>query len=464
MGNIVKSLSMAGLFALSLFGANFSAYAQIVRFPTISPLKNVVFVAPINGVIDLGLAPFIERVLAEAKSHHAAAVVLDINTLGGRMDAAVQIRDALLNSSVRTIAFIDKRAISAGALISLAAETIAMSPGGTIGAATPVQGSPSTKTTDATSEKTISYVRKEFSATAESRKRPALIAEAMVDSDVVIPGISEKGKLLTLTTQEALKLKIADLQADSIETLLKELNIQNVELRTLTPNWAEEVVRFLTHPVVSSILVSLAMLGIFIEMRTPGFGIPGIIGVSSLSLFMWGHWLVKLAGWEELLLVIAGILLFALEMFVIPGFGVVGILGLIALLGALILSTLGSGSHTDFVLWAFARMGFSLLIAVVLSIIFLKYLPKSPIGRKLILSTQLDAAKGYSSAPPGDFHWLGQSGVAHSALRPAGIADFQGHRIDVVSDGEFIDAGARIRVTHVDGNRIVVTRDFSLHT
>jgi membrane-bound serine protease (ClpP class) len=447
------------LLALSLFSVSWSLYAQPA-----STQKNVVYVVPVKGVIDLGLAPFIQRVLNEAQKNQAAAVILDINTFGGRVDAAVQIRDALLNSPVRTIAFIDKRAISAGALISLAAQTIVMAPGSTIGAATPVQSGPAGSTTAPTSEKTVSYVRKEFRATAESRKRPPLIAEAMVDSDVVIPDVSEKGKLLTLTTEEALKLKVADLQANSIEALLKELNILDTELRSFTPNWAEEVVRFLTHPVVSSLLVSVAMLGIFLELRTPGFGAPGVIGLSSLSLFMWGHWLVQLAGWEELLLALLGVFLFALELFVIPGFGIVGILGLLALLGALVMSTLGAGSHSGFVLWAVVRMGFSVALAIVLTALFLKFLPKLPIGRKLILSTALETSDGFSSAPPTDYQWLGRTGLAHSTLRPAGIADFQGHRVDVVSDGEFIDAGAPIRVLHVDGNRIVVQRDLGPQT
>jgi membrane-bound serine protease (ClpP class) len=459
MSFIQKTFLSLSLLALSLFSVSWSLYAQPA-----STQKNVVYVVPVKGVIDLGLAPFIQRVLNEAQKHQAAAVILDINTFGGRVDAAVQIRDALLNSPVRTIAFIDKRAISAGALISLAAQTVVMAPGSTIGAATPVQSGPAGSTTAPTSEKTVSYVRKEFRATAESRKRPPLIAEAMVDSDVVIPDVSEKGKLLTLTTEEALKLKVADLQANSIEALLKELNILDTELRSFTPNWAEEVVRFLTHPVVSSLLVSVAMLGIFLELRTPGFGAPGVIGLSSLSLFMWGHWLVQLAGWEELLLALLGVFLFALELFVIPGFGIVGILGLLALLGALVMSTLGAGSHSGFVLWAVVRMGFSVALAIVLTALFLKFLPKLPIGRKLILSTALETSDGFSSAPPTDYQWLGRTGLAHSTLRPAGIADFQGHRVDVVSDGEFIDAGAPIRVLHVDGNRIVVQRDLGPQT
>src|SRR5262245_5757996 len=217
----------------------------------------VVYIAPVEGIIDLGLAPFLQRVLREATDQAAAAVILEINTFGGRMDAAVLIRDSLLSARVRTVAFVNKRAISAGALISLAAEKIAMADGGTIGAATPVQVGLPGAPAQPVEEKTVSYVRTEFRSTAESRKRPPLIAEAMVDADVEIPGLIEKGKLLTLTTEEALQHKIADFRADTIEQVLKQLALEGSEVRRATPNWAENLVRFLTHPLVSSLLISL---------------------------------------------------------------------------------------------------------------------------------------------------------------------------------------------------------------
>jgi membrane-bound serine protease (ClpP class) len=256
--NRVARLALVGL---ALFASVVIAHAQEKR--------PVVSVAPIEGIIDLGLAPFVKRVLEEAEQAGAAAVVLDINTFGGRVDAAVQIRDALLSSRVRTIAFVNKRAISAGALIALAAEKIVMADGSTIGAATPVQmGQPGEKT-EPVGEKTVSYVRKECRATAESRTRPPLIAEAMVDADVVIPKLIDKGKLLTLTTEEALKHKLIDFRADSIENALQQLGLVAPEIRNVSANWAENVVRFLTNPVVSSLLITIAMLGIILEMRTP---------------------------------------------------------------------------------------------------------------------------------------------------------------------------------------------------
>ncbi|HEX6210736.1 MAG TPA: NfeD family protein [Methylomirabilota bacterium] len=433
---------------LGLLAGGTSAPAQM-RLP-------VVYVAPIEGIIDLGLAPFVERVLAEATEAKADAVVLEINTFGGRVDAAVLIRDALLRSPVRTVAFVNKRAISAGALISLAAEKIVMADGGTIGAATPVQmGSPGgeTKPVD---EKSVSYMRKEFRATAESRQRPPLVAEAMVDPDVVIDGVIEKGKLLTLTTTEALKLKVADVRADSLEAVLEYLKLPGAQIRRPTVNWAEQLVRFFTHPVLSSVLMTIGILGIIVELRTPGFGVPGAIGLTSLGLFFWGHWLVRLAGWEEILLVALGLVLLALEIFVIPGFGITGALGILALVGGLALSLIGAGATGGLVLWAVGRVALSLLIAIGASLVLLRLLPHLPYGRSLVLATDLDARAGYASAPESDLKWIGKRGTAGTPLRPAGIALFDGERVDVVSRGEYIAADAPIEVVRVDGNRIVV--------
>jgi len=446
-------LSIVGLGLIAVLGSNTFVFAQ---------QPPVVYVAPIEGIIDLGLAPFVQRVLGEATDAGAAAVILDINTFGGRVDAAVLIRDALLNARVKTVAFVNKRAISAGALISLAAEKIVMADGGTIGAATPVQMGQPGAPAQPVEEKTVSYVRKEFRATAESRKRPPLIAEAMVDADVEIRGLIQKGKLLTLTTEEALKHKLADFRADTIADVLKQFDLAGAEVRRASPNWAENLVRFLTHPIVSSLLITIGMLGIILEIRTPGFGVPGALGIASLALFFWGHWLVQLAGWEELLLVGSGLVLLVLEIFVIPGFGLAGVLGIGALLAGLSLSLIGGGATWEFILKAAGRVVFSLLLALVASLAVLRFLPRLPFGRRLILETELLAGAGGSSAPESDRMWLGKSGTALSPLRPAGIAEIEGERVDVVSDGDLIEPGVPIVVTHVDGNRIVVRRDRAL--
>ena len=450
----LKALASLALVALGLLGLLLPA----ARFASAQAVttKPIVYVLQVEGVIDLGLAPFVQRVIDEATQAAAAALILEIDTFGGRVDAAVQIRDALLNSKLRTVGFVNKRAISAGALIGLATQTLAMATGSTIGAAAPVQmGTPGAAAKPA-EEKTVSYLRKEFRATAEARKRPLLVAEAMVDADVEVAGIVDKGKLLTLTTDEALAIKVADFRADTLDSVLSQLGLEGAEIRTASPHWAEQLVRFLTHPILSSLLISIGMIGILVEMRTPGFGVAGGLGVVSLALFFWGHWLVQLAGWEELLLAAAGVALLAAEVFLIPGFGLAGALGIAALLGALVLSMTGAGDTAAVIVEAVWRVVIALVVALLSGIVLLRFVPRLPFARRLVLASNLGTGPAHGSAPLSDQRWLGKHGHAASVLRPAGIADIEGERVDVVSDGALIERGAPIQVLRVDGNRIVV--------
>jgi membrane-bound serine protease (ClpP class) len=415
-----------------------------------------VFVVPVDGTIDLGLAPLLARAIEEAKAAGAAAVLLDINTFGGRVDAAVAMRDSLLTADLPTIAFINQRAISAGALIALACERIYMVEGGTIGAAAPVVGGMGQ--TQPADEKSVSYVRTEFRATAETRGRPPELAEAMVDADVAIEGVIEKGKLLTLTAADAVRLRVADAIAPTAEAALAAAGIDTAALVPVSETWAETLVRFLTGPVISSLLMSLGVLGLLIEMRTPGFGLPGGIGVLALGLFLWGHWIVQLAGWEEVLLLGAGLVLLFLEVFVTPGFGLAGGVGLLAIIGGLGLMLVGEGATVAVILRALGRAAISMLVAIAGGLALMRFLPHLPFGRELILGSEMTAAQGYQSADEEARSWLGRSGRALSPLRPSGIAEIDGRRVDVVSDGDFIEPGAPVRVVEVDGYRVVVHR------
>lgn len=436
----------AALLLIVAIGAPHSPQAQMTR--------PVVYIVPIEGVVDLGLAPFLARAISEAEEAGAAAVLLDINTLGGRVDAAIAMRDTLLNAPVRTVAFVNPRAISAGALLALATETIVMNSGGTIGAAMPVtSGGGQAQAAD---EKSVSYMRKEFGATAERRGRPSTFAEAMVDADVEIEGVVAKGKLLTLTTSEALAYGIADLSADSVEGALRSAGLANADMRQLSQTWAETLVRFLTNPIVSSLLMTIGLLGILVEIRTPGFGFPGIVGLMSLALFFWGHWIVQLAGWEEVVLVAAGLLLIGVELFVVPGFGIVGMAGVVALVAGLGMSLVGAGATPAMIIGALGRVALSIVFSLVAWLVLLRVVPRLPFGRRMVLNVDMSVEQGYAAAPESDRAWLGRTGTAISPLRPAGIAEIEGTRLDVVSDGNFIEALAEIQVTRVDGNRIVV--------
>lgn len=413
-----------------------------------------VAIATIHGEIDLGLAPYVERVIKEAERDGASAVALEIDTLGGRVDAAIVIRDALLGAEVPTLAFVNPRAISAGALIAMAARDVVMAEGATIGAAAPVLAGP--QGAQPAGEKATSYVRKEFRATADARGRPGELAEAMVDADVEVPGVIERGKLLTLTTEEAIALGVADRRADTLEEAIAGMGLPGAELRRAAPNWAEWLVRFLTKPAVSSLLLAVGTLGVLLELRTPGFGVPGVVGILGLALFFWSHALVQLVGWEELLLLGIGAALLALEALVIPGFGIAGVLGIAALFAGLALSLVGAGVTFNGVAMAIGQVAIALVAALLGALGLLRVLPRLPFGRRLVLAGGLGAEA--PAVLPVEETAIGDHGVTETPLRPSGIARFAGARVDVVSEGEYVAAGEPVEVTLIEGGRVVVRR------
>jgi len=258
----------------------------------------LVYRVAISGTIDLGLAPFVARAVKEAEGDKADLVVFDINTLGGRLDAMIEIRDAIVEAKVPTAAYVNPRAISAGALITLACRMIYMAPGATIGAATPVSGAG-----EKASEKVVSYARSEFRATAERNGRDPDIAAAMVDESIKIPGLIEEGKLLTLTTEQALRWKIADGQFSSFEDLLEGLKFKAAKVVQPEIGWAEHLIRFLNNPIISSILLAVAFFGLLAEVQTGGWGLPGSASIVALGLYFGSKYLVGLAGFEEILLI-----------------------------------------------------------------------------------------------------------------------------------------------------------------
>ncbi|MBU0550543.1 nodulation protein NfeD [Myxococcota bacterium] len=426
-----------------------------------------VLVIPIKETIDLGLAPFVTRML-EARAHDVSAVILDVDTFGGRVDAAVKIRDALLATRIPTIAFVNRRAISAGALISLAADHIVFTRGASMGAATPIEMSGGEA--KAVGEKMVSYMRSEMASTAQAKGRDGRLAEAMVDADIALEGVTEKGKLLTVTTNDAARLGLADAQAETLNELLKALGLEYAEVKRANTNWAEQLARFLTNPVVSGLLMSLGMLGLLLELYTPGFGFAGALGLLCLVLFFGGHMVVDLAGWEEVTLFILGLIALAAEIFILPGFGVAGVLGIAMIAASLIMAMLslplGTAWDLGLVNDAMSTVMLSLVGTTLLAIAGMRFLPDSRLGRGLILQTTLgsrggdvDKERASYAAPEGWSNYVGQRGVAKTDLRMSGKAKIGGELVDVVSQGEYIDAGTPIRVVDVEGVRVVVVAD-----
>jgi membrane-bound serine protease (ClpP class) len=412
-----------------------------------------VYYANIEGDIDLGLAPYIRRVVNEAETNFASAIIFRINTFGGRVDAATQIKDAILNSKIRTIAFIDKRAISAGALIALSCEKIVMVPGASMGASTVVD-----QTGQKQSEKYQSYMRSEMRATAEKNGRRTDIAQGMVDETIIIPDIKDDStKLVTLTSEEAFKYQMADTVLASIEQVKEFFNLQNADIITLDSNWAEDFVRFVNNPIISSLLIMLGLIGLYTEIKTPGWGLAGTVGVVCLAIFFGTGYILELASIIEILLFIVGVILIVVEIFVIPGFGIFGILGIIFMVGGLFLGLLADFDIIDWSMISLAiiQLGVTFLFTFIVVFFLLKYLPKTDMWNKLILKAQVISKSGYGTKLAFE-HLVGVQGVAFTDLRPSGTAIINGSRVDVVTEGDFIKNGTDIIVKSVEGSKVVV--------
>lgn len=410
----------------------------------------VVYRVPVTGVIENGLAPYISRMIGEAEAAGASAIILDIDTPGGRVDAAERIADAIRRSKVPVTAWVHPRAFSAGALIALSAERILMVPGGVMGAATPVDGQ-GTKA----SEKMVSAMRAEFRGLAEAQGRDPQIAEAMVDESIAIADLAPEGKLLTLTTSQAIEVGYAEGEAAEFSDVLAALELSDARVAASPLNWAEQLVRFLTHPVVSPLLLSLGMLGLVLEIKSGAFGLGGLVSLASLGLFFGSSFLIGLAGWEEVILLGVGLIAIGVEVFILPGFGIAGILGAVFVSAAVVLSMVGAAPTGAEMSGALAVLGVSLLITAAVFFAWVRHLPSSRRFSGLLLKDSVGGGEGYLSAEVRN-DLLGVEGVALTDLRPSGTAEINGERMDVVTEGEFVKAGAIVAVVRSEGFRHVV--------
>jgi membrane-bound serine protease (ClpP class) len=353
-----------------------------------------VYVIPIQDVIDLGIPGLVNRGIDLAESNNADLILFDIDTFGGRVDAATQIKDAIASTEIETIAFINRRAISAGSLISLSCDQIFMTDGATIGATSVVDMSGSKQ-----SEKSQSYMREEMAATAEKSGKNPEIARGMVDEELsfeflIVEGDTltvtdiegrKEGKLITLTTELALKYGIADGKSESVEELLKSLNIEDYQITIVDENWSENVVRILTNPTVSSLLTTFGTIGVISELYSAGWGIGGTIGIICLTLALGAGYLTQLASATDLLIVFFGLAMLFVEFVAIPGFGLFGITGIVVLfygLYLLLIPDIPVGPEV----YSEAMDGFSWAIVVgIFGIIFLlRIIGKSAFFQKLI--------------------------------------------------------------------------------
>jgi membrane-bound serine protease (ClpP class) len=418
--------------------------AALLLIPTIgsaAPQQNV-YVLRIDNFqsIDAGIAQITKRAFADAAADpNAVAVVVTIDTPGGLVTAALEIKDTLLGSRLRTITLVEDSAWSAGALIATAGEKLYMYPGSSIGAAEPrVQGS-----TESADYKALSAVVGAFRSTAEARGRDPQIAQAMVDKSAKIPG--QTTELLVLTAKEAVEKQYADGEARSVDEALQLAGITDYQLVEVQPTLSEQVGRILTTPWVAILLLVAGIVAIGIEFMQPGLTVPGLIGVICLGLFFLGNVLVGTAGWLELSLAIIGVLLLVIEAFV-PGFGIFGIGGVIAVTVAMFMAVPEPDMAMRYLMWSSLAFMFALFGAI-------RGISQRGLGKYLTLS---DDEKNWVPARNDHSVLIGTEGVSLSVLRPGGTAKFGQERVDVVTRGEYLEPGTRITAVKVEGTRVVV--------
>jgi membrane-bound serine protease (ClpP class) len=387
--------------------------------------------------------------LRRAEQEQITAVILEINSNGGLVTASQEIKDALLRSKVTTVAYVRGRALSAAALIAISCHKIYMEPGSEMGAATPIMLlGPSVK---AAEEKFVSAFRAEFESAAEARKRPKAIAGAMVDKNHdSIPGLSNKGDIVTLTSETAFKHGYCDQIVATTSSVLRIMGLENASIERVEPTSAEWLARWLTNPNISVIIFTIGFWCLIIEFFIAGFGFFGWFGIACLALFFGGHLFAYLAGLESLILFLIGLILLLLEIFVIPGFGITGVAGILAVSFSIILVFGGIYSA----LFAMASIiTYSMLFMI--GIYF--WGPRLKLFDRFVLKDEMTADQGFVAVEVGAYdHLVGLEGVAVSPCRPSGKVKIGDERYDVVSDGDFIEKGARVQVRKVDNNKVVV--------
>ncbi|CAH0140766.1 hypothetical protein SRABI96_00471 [Peribacillus sp. Bi96] len=408
-----------------------------------SAKEKIVYHVPIEETVEKGLSAFLERALTTAEAADADLVIFEVNTPGGAVDAAGEIAKLLSDSPIKTVAYVNNRALSAGAYISLSADEIYMVPSATMGSAAVIDSAG-----NAAGKKAQSYWLAAMKTAAEQNGRDPIFAQAMADDDINLPEYgAERGKLLTFTAEQAKKAGYSEGTVSGKEELYSILGVEDADIRSIEESFPEKLARFLTNPIVIPILLTIAGIGIVIELFSPGFGIPGVIGISSLVLFFYGHLVAGITGYESLAMFIIGVILVLVEFF-IPG-GIIGLLGFTAIVGSLFLAS-GDPVH----------MTISLLIAITVSILVFILLVKvfgkqMKFFRKMILTDATKTEQGYVSNP-NRVDLLGVSGKALTDLRPSGTALMNDERVDVVTEGSFISKGSSIIIVKVEGSRVVV--------
>ncbi|MCE4046999.1 NfeD family protein [Bacillus sp. Au-Bac7] len=423
-------------------------------FPVVSFAndQSLVYIIPIKNTVEKGLSEFIDRGIKTAEEKKADVIIFDMDTPGGAVDAAAAIGKTISETKIKTVTYINQDAISAGSYIALNTDMIYMDEGGRFGAAGIIDGQGNTA-----GEKAQSYWLSAMRGAAEKGGKDPRYAMAMADKSIAIPELGDdESEFLTLTAAESLHVDYSNGTVSNLDELLGELGMENAKVERMDESFADKVARFVTNPLIIPILLSIGSLGLIFELFSPGFGVPGFVGISSLLLFFYGHLVSGLAGYETIILFAVGILLVLLEFFIVGG--IAGTLGIVAIIGSIFLAG-GNAYH----------IAISICIAIAVSIIATILLVKvfgrkMKFFKKIVLRDSTSTEEGYvSNKTRNDL--VGKTGITMTALRPSGTVVIGDERIDVVSEGNFIGKDVKVKIVKAEGSRIVVREftDIDLH-
>jgi len=431
-------------------------------FPTIFVIaeedKTRILFGEIKSNIDPRTNRYTKLLIEEANNDNYDLVIIEMDTYGGVVNDADDIRTRILDFNKPIYVWINKDAASAGALISIACDSIYMSSGASIGAATVVSGD-GTQAPD----KYQSYMRSIMRSTAEAKGRDPKIAEAMVDQDIKVDSVSQEGKVITFSTKEAIKFGFCDAESNSIDEIMNRQNINNYEIVEFDIGSTENIISFFLNPIISSILILLIIGGLYFELQTPGVGFPIIASIAALVLYLIPYYLNGIAENWEIVLFFIGIIFIALEVFVIPGFGIFGIVGLFTSISALILIMLNNDmfDFTFVVSKDIVNASLSVLISVFAFGILILFggikFTDSQAFKKISLDETQNSDLGYISKKYSD-DLIGKKGKTFTVLRPSGKILINDKIYDATSSGEFIEKNTKVKIINNEGSNLKVKK------
>lgn len=398
-----------------------------------------VYVIPIEGEINAATYKFVRDSMVDIDPATTDAIIFDIDTYGGLVDQAINIKDLIISSPVKTISYVNNKAISAGVLMTIASENVAMSSSANIGSAETIPNE----------EKVLSLWRGVLRDTAQLRGRDEQIIEAMADVDIEIDGVVEKGKLLNLTSAEADKYGISDLTADSYEEILEGFDLQGSEIIEIEESLQVKLAKYIASPYIASLLLTLGFVGLVVEILTPGFGIGGTISIIGFGLYFGGNIIAGNSNWTSLILFVTGLILLVVEI-IIPGFGLPGIGGILFVLVGVVLAV-------DSVPTALLSLSISIIITAIVTVVLIKLGFKSKIIGKVVLRSNHTSERGYLSTDTMSIY-IDKIGIAQTELRPTGFIEIEGIKLDALAESGYISKGTKIKVVRVEGSKIFVRR------